>query len=134
MEGFALTENCLKLVALDMADATAEELAPAEDYSGEYLIITKYKEEGWYYMTNQNTDNKDYEQGATIISSSSNFNTLSKDDFSSIENIEDNLWIISKFNDGYSVNNAASQQYITLGGSNRTAGISTEETTLYITK
>lgn len=118
-------ENCLNLLALDMTGAEAEELTPADDYSGEYLIVTTDGSTNWAYMS-------DYESSrfAGTLSSASasrDFATLTKDDFAGAD---DYIWTVSKAANGYTLYNAAKRYYLNLNSSSTTANTSDTAITL----
>ena len=118
-------ENCLNLLALNMTGAEAEELTPADDYSGEYLIVTTDGSTNWAYMS-------DYESSrfAGTLSSASasrDFATLTKDDFAGAD---DYIWTVSKVANGYTLYNAAKRYYLNLNSNSTTANTSDTAITL----
>ncbi len=103
-DGFVLEENAINIVPVNMTGAEIEAIDPAEDFSGEYLIISHPKS-GWTYMTAQtDSDNEYFISGQTNINI--DFEQLNSNDFIGVSGIEDNVWTIQKTDGGYTIYNA----------------------------
>ena len=86
-DGFALEENAINIVPVDMTDAEVEAIVPAEDFSGDYLIVSKKENNdgSWVYMSDIYTNNKYFTRGETNIPASREFSSLTTADFQDID-------------------------------------------------
>lgn len=108
-QNVVLEENHLNLLTLDMTGVVPE--TTVTDYSGEYLIVSKNKNNTgkWVYMGDFNSSY--YSAGNSQIDASKDFNTLSPRDFDNISGIENYIWIVSRTDDGYTLCNKSTGIY-----------------------
>ena len=123
-EGFILEENTINLVPVDMTGADVETIVPAEDLSGEYLIIAQ-ESSNWVYMGASSGSYHAAITSSTPISKV--FNALTSADFIGAEEY---VWTVSKIDGGYTVKNSQ-DLYLDLPSSNGTS-LSSDEQTLTI--
>lgn len=123
-EGFILEENTINLVPVDMTGAEVETIVPAEDLSGEYLIIAQ-ESSNWVYMGASSGSYHAAITSSTPISKV--FNALTSADFIGAEEY---VWTVSKIDGGYTVKNSQ-DFYLDLPSSNGTS-LSSDEQTLTI--
>lgn len=81
-----------------------------QDFSGEWLIIGEKKEDHSWNIMNQ-INGKYYEALSSRVSGKV-FNDITLDDFSSIDGIEDCVFIVTKSGAGYSIKNNKSGKYV----------------------
>ena len=81
-----------------------------QDFSGEWLIIGEKKDDHSWNIMNQ-ISGKYYAALSSGVSGKA-FNDITLDDFSSIEGIEDCVFIVTKSGAGYSIKNNKSGKYV----------------------
>lgn len=124
-EGIKFTENYLNTLAVDMSDATVEDIEGILD--GEYLIAA-YTDKGWALLTPENTTGEYFIAESTTIKTSISDITCAA--FYGISGIDSNIWTIKKTENGYTVKNG--DNYIQLIDEN--AKTSESPISLLITK
>ena len=134
----ALMENYLNIFQFDMTGAEVEAIDPAEDLSGDYLIVSKKENNdgSWVYMSEIYTNNKYFTRGETNIPASREFSSLTTADFQDIDNIEKYVWTISKSSNGYIISNSRindeGTKYLEPDDSENQAHCSDNEVSVYI--
>ena len=130
----ALMENYLNIFPFDMAGATVEDKQPGEDYSGEYLIVSKDENNSgnWVYMSDIYSNNNYFTVGETNIPATREFNSLFMEDFAAIGNIENHVWEVVKVDGGYTIFNSANNVYLEADDNSNDAHTSKTPITLYI--
>ena len=134
----ALMENYLNIFPFDMTGAEVEAIDPAEDLSGDYLIVSKKENNdgSWVYMSEIYTNNKYFTKGETNIPASREFSSLTTADFQDIDNIEKYVWTISKSSNGYIISNSRindeGTKYLEPDASENQAHCSDNEVSVYI--
>ena len=134
----ALMENYLNTFPFDMTGAEVEAIDPAEDLSGDYLIVSKKENNdgSWVYMSEIYTNNKYFTKGETNIPASREFSSLTTADFQDIDNIEKYVWTISKSSNGYIISNSRindeGTKYLEPDASENQAHCSDNEVSVYI--
>ena len=137
-DGFVLEENAINIVPVNMSGAEVEAIVPAEDLSGEYLIVSKKENNdgSWVYMSEIYTNNKYFTRGETNIPASREFSSLTTADFQDIDNIEKYVWTISKSSNGYIISNSRindeGTKYLEPDDSENQAHCSDNEVSVYI--
>lgn len=136
-DGFVLEENAVNIVPVNMSGAEVEAIDPAEDLSGDYLIVSKKENNGsWVYMSEIYTNNKYFTRGETNIPASREFSSLTTADFQDIDNIEKYVWTISKSSNGYIISNSRindeGTKYLEPDDSENQAHCSDNEVSVYI--
>lgn len=137
-DGFVLEENAINIVPINMTGAEVEAIDPAEDLSGDYLIVSKKENNdgSWVYMSEIYTNNKYFTRGETNIPASREFSSLTTADFQDIDNIEKYVWTISKSSNGYIISNSRindeGTKYLEPDDSENQAHCSDNEVSVYI--
>lgn len=137
-DGFVLEENAVNIVPVNMTGAEVEAIDPAEDFSGDYLIVSKKENNdgSWVYMSDIYTNNKYFTRGETNIPASREFSSLTTADFQDIDNIEKYVWTISKSSNGYIISNSRindeGTKYLEPDDSENQAHCSDNEVSVYI--
>lgn len=120
-DGFVLEENAVNIVPVNMTGAEVEAIDPAEDFSGDYLIVTTNGDTNWAYMAEY--DDSRFAGVLSSASASRDFATLTKDDFAGAD---DYIWTVSKVANGYTLYNASKEYYLNLDESSTTANTSSQ--------
>ena len=111
-KGIKFIEGDLNKLAVDMASAEVEALS---NITGEYLIASKTAS-GWFLMTSTNAG-KYYSATASVSSATE----VTCADFYGVADVENYVWDVAKYENGYSIQNMSTSNYVVYSGSSNEA-------------
>lgn len=111
-EGIKFVEGSLNTLKINMDSAEVEAISTI---AGDYLIASKTSS-GWFLMTPTN-DGKFY-SATTSVSSSS---TVTCADFYDVADVDNYVWNVAKYDNGYSIKSVNTNKYVTYSGSSNEA-------------
>lgn len=115
-EGIKFLENYLNTITIDMSDAEIEEIEETPGIQeGEYLIAA-FKGSNWAIMTST-LNGKYFDPEQTSVTKSD----VTCADFYGIQDIDSHVWNISTFENGYSIQSAATSKYFDIAGEKEVA-------------
>ena len=111
-EGIKFVEGNLNTLKINMASAEVEAISTI---AGDYLIASKTSS-GWFLMTP--TNGGKFYSATTSISSSS---TVTCADFYDVADVDNYVWNVAKYDNGYSIKSVNTNKYVTYSGSSNEA-------------
>ena len=111
-EGIKFVEGDLNTLTINMASAEVEAISTI---AGDYLIASKTSS-GWFLMTPTNSNS--YYEATDNVSSST---TVSCADFYNVADVENYVWRVAKYDNGYSIQSVNTNKYVTFSGSENKA-------------
>ena len=111
-EGIKFVEGDLNTLTINMASAEVEAISTI---AGDYLIASKTSS-GWFLMTPSNSNS--YYEATDNVSSST---TVSCADFYNVADVENYVWRVAKYDNGYSIQSVNTNKYVTYSGSDNKA-------------
>ena len=115
-EGIKFLENYLNTITIDMSDAEIEEIEETPGIQeGEYLIAA-FNGSNWAIMTST-LNRKYFDPEQTSVTKSD----VTCADFYGIQDIDSHVWNISTFENGYSIQSAATSKYFDIAGEKEVA-------------
>ena len=116
-EGIKFVEGDLNKLSVNMASAEVEGLT---NITGEYLIASKTNS-GWFLMTSTNAGK--FYAATTSVSSAAEVTCA---DFYGVSDVENYVWDVAKYENGYSIQNISTNNYVAYYGSSNEAYANSE--------
>ena len=117
-KSISFKEGFLNTLSVNMANAVVADLA---NYAGNYLIGAR-PESSWFLMTSENDYN--YYAKTDVTSVTVAPSDASYSDFANIEGIDDLVWVVTKFDGGYSFKSLKTGKYLDLNSDANQAHVS----------
>ena len=111
-EGIKFVEGDLNTLTINMEKADVEAISTI---TGDYLIASKTSS-GWFLMTP--TNGGKFYSATTSVSSSS---TVTCADFYDVADVNNYVWNVAKYDNGYSIKSVNTNKYVTYSGSSNEA-------------
>lgn len=111
-KGIKFIEGDLNTLKINMAEAEVESVS---NITGKYLIASKTSS-GWFLMTS--TNGGSYYSATNMVSSSS---TVTCVDFYNVADVDNYVWDVAKYDNGYSIQSVNTNKYVAYSGSSNQA-------------
>ena len=111
-KGIKFIEGDLNTLKINMAEAEVESVS---NITGKYLIASKTSS-GWFLMTS--TNGGSYYSATNMVSSSS---TVTCADFYNVADVDNYVWDVAKYDNGYSIQSVNTNKYVAYSGTSNHA-------------